>query len=96
MFNYNREVYLAEYERAQALREAAERSLPYHLRSNKGKRARYWFSTTIWHPAGQLLGAKASVVFYHGGRYWRRASTRVVGLITNFIGEITEHVPGRV
>jgi hypothetical protein len=79
MYNYNRDVANAEFERSERLSMAASRQVPVHLRVDNGKRLRGWLSAKVTGPARAL----ASLVAEESARYWRRASSRAAGLATN-------------
>lgn len=83
MYNYNRDVLNAEHERANRMTSAAERQVPYHMRTENWKRARGWLSENIIQPAGYTLSQLLQAATLKGGRYWRRSSSRVKGVILN-------------
>lgn len=95
MYNYNRDVYQAEFERANAMRAAMERQVPVHLRKNSLQDGLNWLSARALQPVGALFGRGAGVVRHYGGIYWRRSSSRLLGLIYNGYRRVTELVPGR-
>ena len=95
MYNYNRDVYQAEHERFERMMTASQRQVPYHLRRSSFKQAAGWLSGNI----GDPVGTGASGFFGPASRrlavYYRRASTRVAGLVLNTLEGLLGMAPGR-
>ena len=83
MYNYNRDVYQAEHERAEKMLTSAGRQVPVHLRADTGKRLSQWLSKSVTGPTLASLGSLASLVRAESARRWRRASTRAAALAEN-------------
>lgn len=94
MYNYNRDVYQAEFERADRMRAAAERQVPLHLRADTGKRLAKWLSANVSGPALAALSEAASLAGLELARSWRRASSRAAGLAVNAAKGLAELAPG--
>ena len=92
---YLRDEYGAEHQRSNAMRTAADRDLPEHLRGSALSRGGRWLSVNAWQPAQVRMSIMADVASSYGGRYWRRMSGRVAGLVLNTVAGLVEHVPGR-
>lgn len=83
MYNYHRDVLNTEYERSIRMLTASNRQLPYHLRARNWKRAKGWLAQHIFQPAGATLSGQLNTATYQIGRYWRRSSSRAMGLLLN-------------
>lgn len=83
MYNYNRDVLNAEHERSNRISAASNRQIPYHMRTENWKRAKGWFVQHIFQPAGATSSGLLNTTSYQFGRYWRRSSSRVKGLVLN-------------
>jgi hypothetical protein len=94
MFNYNREVYEAEIYRADKMHTAANRQVPFELRSRTAKRVRSWLSREVIQPVLAGLAVFTALGASRTARTWRRVSTRVIGFVVNVYREIAELVPG--
>lgn len=95
MYNYNRDVLNAQHERVNRRLTGANRQVPYHMRVDKIGRVKSWLSQNAVQPAGAALSNAAQFVASHGGRYWRRASSRALGLIYNGFEAVSGVIPGR-
>ena len=91
MTNFSRDVYQAEHERSEKLYTSASRQVPLHLRIDNGKRFAKWLSTN---PLTTAISGFASLVGKESARYWRRASSRAVGLAANVAEEVHGIAPG--
>ena len=80
MYNYNRDVAQAEFERSERLSTALSRQVPYHLRVDNGERFKNWLAVSVVGPAKAALAPRASLVAREFARYWRRSSSRAAGL----------------
>ena len=85
MYNFNRDAYQAEHERSEKMYTSASRHVPLHLRIDNGKRFAKWLSTN---PIATAISGFASLVGKESARYWRRASSRAVGMAANAAEEI--------
>jgi hypothetical protein len=83
MYNYNRDVLNAEHERSNRISAASNRQVPYQLRTENLKRAKGWLGQHIFQPAGTTSSGVFNTTSDHFGRYWRRSSSRVKGLVLN-------------
>jgi hypothetical protein len=92
MYNYNRDVLDAEYERSNRMTAASNRQVPYHLRTRNWKRTKGWLGQHIFQPAGASISGLLSTAGHQFGRYWRRSSSRAKGLLLNSIESL---IPGR-
>ena len=82
MYNYNRDVAQAEFERTERMWTARERQVPEHLRIDQGKRIATPLAK-LSGPTASALKSFASLIGREAARYWRRASSRAAGLIEN-------------
>ena len=83
MFNYNREGFLGSHEASVKEFEAARRQLPVHLRKDSIGEARAFLAAKAIRPVLDVSLRALAGVTVHGGRYWRRASSRARGLVLN-------------
>jgi hypothetical protein len=95
MYNYHRDVLNAQRERVSRRVTGANRQVPNHLRVDNIGRAKSWLSQNAAQPAGVALSAAGRFVALHGGRYWRRASSRTMGLIFTGFESVSGIIPGR-
>jgi hypothetical protein len=83
MYNYNRDIHQADYERSERLSTARNRQVPLHLRVDNDKRLKNWLSREVTGPAKAALMRLASLTIRESARYWRRSSSRAAGLAAN-------------
>jgi len=95
MYNYNRDVYQAEQERMVRMLIASQRQVPYHLRRNSLKQATDWLSEHAGAPLKSAWSASYGVVAHRVVVLYRRASTRLAGLVLNALEDLLEVAPGR-
>lgn len=95
MYNYHRDVLNAQHERVNRRMTGANRQVPYHLRVDNIGRAKSWLSRNAIQPVGAALSTAGRFTASHGGRYWRRASSRTLGLIYNSFESVLGVVSGR-
>lgn len=95
MYNYNRDVYQAEQERMERMLTASQRQVPYHLRRNSFKQMTGWLSQNVAGPIKRVWSDNLAVVYHKLAVVYRRASTRVAGLVLNTLEELFNLAPGR-
>ena len=95
MYNYNRDVYQLEFERAERLATAAERRRPLELRSDRTERARRWLSQAVLQPVAGTLASYTMRTRYRMGAFLRRKRARAAGMFFNALGEVSSIIPGR-
>jgi hypothetical protein len=95
MGSYNRDVYQAEQERMVRMLIASQRQVPYELRRNSLKQASGWLSEHAGRPLKVAWSQYSSVVFHRAVILYRRASTRVAGLVLNALESLFDIAPER-
>jgi hypothetical protein len=88
MYNYNRDVLNAEHERSNRISAASNRQVPYQLRTENLKRAKGWLGQHIFQPTRATLSGIFNTTSDQFGRYWRRSSSRVKGMLFNSIDSL--------
>jgi hypothetical protein len=95
MYNYNRDVAQAEQERMERMMTAAQRQVPYHMRRDGFTQATGWLAKNFSRPLIALLSTNSARASRRLSVYYRRASTRALGLILNTAEGLVDMVPGR-
>ena len=95
MFDDNRERLVDSHEAADKEFEAARRQLPRQLRKDSFADARSWLAANALRPVVDASARVGDVAAYHGYRYWRRSSSRTLGLLLNGFAQLRELLPGR-
>ncbi|MFN2223230.1 MAG: hypothetical protein PVH65_18220 [Chloroflexota bacterium] len=95
MYSYNRDVYEAEQERMVRMLTASQRQVPYHLRRSSYKQVSGWLSEHVGSPTSAVLSSSYAVVSHRVIILYRRASTRVAGLVLNALEGLFDLAPGR-
>lgn len=95
MYNYNRDVYQAEQERMVRMLIASQRQVPYDMRRNAFKQATGWLSEKIGVPVKSVWSDYYGPVSHRLAVRYRRASTRVAGLVLNALEGLLGVAPGR-
>ena len=95
MYNYNRDVAQAEQERMERMMTAAQRQAPYHMRRDGFTQATGWLAKNVGRPVVAVWSANSARASRRLSVYYRRASTRALGLVLNTAGGLLEMVPGR-
>ena len=75
--------------------EASKRQVPFEFRKGTFDDARSWLASQVLWPAVDASARAANVAGYHGGRYWRRAYTRALGLLFNGFENVKEAIANR-
>jgi hypothetical protein len=93
---YDRKLeYLLNKEAETRRLEASKRQAPYEFRKGTFDDARAWLASRVIWPAVDVSAKAVDAVGYHGGRYWRRAYTRALGLIFNGFENLREAIANR-
>ena len=95
MYNYNRDVAQAEQERMERMMTAAQRQVPYHMRRDGYTQVTRWLTRNIGRPVVAILSANSARASRRLSVYYRRASTRALGLVLNTAEGLIDMVPGR-
>lgn len=95
MYNYNRDVYQAEHERFERMMTARQRQVPTHLRRSARKQVSRWLASRVGEPASAMWSSNSASLSHRLGVWYRRASTRVVGLVLNTLEGLLDLAPDR-
>ena len=95
MYNYNRDVAQAEQERMERMMTAAQRQVPHHMRRDGFTQATGWLANNVGRPAGAAWSANSARASRRLRVYYRRVSTRALGLVLNTADGLIDMAPGR-
>jgi hypothetical protein len=95
MYNYNRDVAQAEQERMERMMTAAQRQVPHRMRRDGFTQATGWLAQKFGRPAVAVWSTNSARASRRLSVYYRRASTRGLGLVLNTANSLMDMVPGR-
>ena len=95
MYNYNRDVAQAEQERMERMMTAAQRQVPHHMRRDGFTQVIGWLAKNLGRPVVAIFSASSARASRRLSVYYRRVSTRAMGLVLNTADGLIDMVPRR-